>query len=914
MRLIPLLMKKNRRGRCLVSMLTIMALIVSSFVLPVHTLKSGAAESTSSCGLSNPTISNDVTTWDCIYFGNYWQNDTNGDGKADQNDKKQPIKWRVLSVNGNDAFLLADQNLDAEQPYNEERADVTWATCTLRTWLNDTFLNTAFTSAEQAVIKNTTVVNEDNPDYGTEGGENTADKVYLLSIAEASNTAYGFNGEFRTSSETRVATNTAYVAGKEGMHAVGFANWWWLRSPGALSDGVSYIGNSGEGGSAGWGVSVDYIAVRPALHLNLSSSSLWRYAGKVSSDGSVDLPTPSPTNTPTPVYSFRRGIDNNSFCHNNGNDSNWYCPYNAKYETDTKYLKSISSGIYEYLSLLNKSRSKWDGSCYGISMGMTLNKGNKVNLDAFNAKSFYQLQPYSNELARKYLNFLYLSQFSSKYGGLSLTAETTRKDGSGSCTKSEFLQKFVKEVQKWQVKGIPVMLLYHSQTSGHAIIATSVYENSDNYEVFLYDMNSVGSKDESPRGEFSTMTVEKDFSDFSYKDATEDEWDENYQELRYFNTEKVLNGPYSNAETKKKANAKTSEISGEDNGNTLIISDGIKVTDKSGDTLEFEDSKMTGSINVIDYIPIYGSVFGNEEKNLQYLAEIPGSDSYTVEPEQDNTDITLYGENSFVAVNGQNIERITTSENTTEVEGDKADYSISVPAEENNCNLYQVKLTSDNAVYSYSNGELYITSNDGMSNISVNACRDTDYAGEQEVSITANEIKITPVKAENDKVNIVASNKDGKSEQLEITLKSTQQEEKANSTPVPTPTPTTTKSQNSNVGKDNTSSTAGQKILRIPQVKGLKILSQSKKDKKSKTCKVTLSWKKVTGAKGYQLQYALNKKFKKKKSVQTKKTKYTIKKLKKKKTYYIRVRAYKMNGRKKVYGKWSTVKKVKIKK
>ena len=912
MRLVPLLMKKNRCGKCLVSMLTIMALVVSSFVLPVHTMKSGAAENTSSYGLSNPTISNGVTTWDCIYFGNYYQSNSS---------TKEPIKWRVLSVNGNDAFLLADQNLDAK-PYNEEYTDVTWATCTLRTWLNDTFLNTAFTSAEQAAIKNTTVVNDDNPYYDTEGGVNTTDKVYLLSIAEAcSNTDYGFNGAFRTKSETKEAKNTAYAkeCGAWTFTSTEYTGYegngrWWLRSPGDDSLDASIVDYDGFDLLSGSIVSHDDYAVRPALHLNLSSSSLWRYAGKVSSDGSVDLPTPSPTNTPAPVYSFRRGIDNNSFCHNNGNDSNWYCPYNAKYETDTKYLKSISSGFYEYLSLLNKSRSKWNGSCYGISMGMTLNKGNKVNLDAFNAKSFYQLQPYSNELARKYLNFLYLSQFSSKYGGLSLTAETTRTDGSGSCTKSEFLQKFVKEVQKWQAKGVPVMLLYHSQTSGHAIIATSVYENSDNYEVFLYDMNSVGSKDESPRGEFSTMIVEKDFSDFSYKDATEDEWEENYQELRYFNTEQVLNGPYSNAETKKKANAKTSEISGEDNGNTLIVSDGIKVTDKSGDTLEFEDSKMTGSINVIDYIPIYGSVFGNEEKNLQYLAQIPESDSYTVEPEQDNTDITLYGENSFVAVNGQNIERITTSENTTEVEGDKADYSISIPAEENNCNLYQVKLTSDNAVYSYSNGELYITSNDGMSNISVNACRDTDYAGEQEVSITANEIKITPVKAENDKVNIVASNKDGKSEQLEITLKSTQQEEKANSTPVPTPTPTTTKSQNSNVGKDNTSSTAGQKILRIPQVKGLKIVSQSKKVKKSKTCKVTLSWKKVTGAKGYQLQYALNKKFKKKKSVQTKKTKYTIKKLKKKKTYYIRVRAYKMNGRKKVYGKWSTVKKVKIKK
>ena len=857
-------------------------------------MKSGAAEGTSSYGLSNPTISDGVTTWDCIYFGNYYQSNSS---------TKEPIKWRVLSVNGNDAFLLADQNLDVKK-YNEEWKGVTWATCTLRTWLNDTFLNTAFASAEQATIKNTTIVND------------TIDKVYLLSSAEASNTAYGFNGDFNTKSETRVATNTAYVADKDGMKAVGEADCWWGRSPGFRSSCASYVSDDGYGSSYGNDVDYGYTAVRPALHLNLSPSNLWSYAGKVTSEGggSSSQATPTPTNTPTPVYSFRRGIDNNSFCHNNGNDSNWYCPYNAKYETDTKYLKSISSGFYEYLSLLNKSRSRWDGSCYGISMGMTLNKGNKVDLDAFNAKSFYQLQPYSNELARKYLNFLYLSQFSSKYGGLSLTAETTRKDGSGSCTKSQFLQKFVKEVQKWQVKGIPVMLLYHSQTSGHAIIATSVYENSDNYEVFLYDMNSVGSKDESPRGEFSTMTVEKDFSDFSYKDATEDKWEENYQELRYFNTEQVLNGPYSNAETKKKANAKTSEISGEDNGNTLIVSDGIKVTDKSGDTLEFEDSKMTGSINVIDYIPIYGSVFGNEEKNLQYLAQIPESDSYTVEPEQDNTDITLYGENSFVAVNGQNIERITTSENTTEVEGDKADYSISVPAEENNCNLYQVKLTSDNAVYSYSNGELYIASNDGMSNISVNACRDTDYAGEQEVSITANEIKITPVKAENDKVNIVASNKDGKSEQLEITLKSTKQEEKANPTPVPTPTPTTTKSQNSNVGKDNTSSTAGQKILRIPQVKGLKILSQLKKVKKSKTCKVTLSWKKVTGAKGYQLQYALNKKFKKKKSIQTKKTKYTIKKLKKKKTYYIRVRAYKMNGKKKVYGKWSKVKKVKIKK
>ena len=305
MRLISLLMKKNRCGKCLVSMLTIMALVVSSFVLPVHTMKSGAAEGISSYGLSNPTISDGVTTWDCIYYGNYWQNDTNGDGKADQNDQKEPIKWRVLSVNGNDAFLLADQNMDARL-YNEKDENVTWATCTLRTWLNDTFLNTAFTSEEQAAIKNMTVVNDDYPyyGYGIEAGENTMDKVYLLSIAEASNNDYGFNAEFETESETRVATNTAYVAAKSGISSEGD---WWLRSPVKYCVYSSYVDWWGEGTIMGLNVDRNSMAVRPALHLNLSSSTLWSYAGKVTASVGDDSSqaTPTPATTEPPVVSDR---------------------------------------------------------------------------------------------------------------------------------------------------------------------------------------------------------------------------------------------------------------------------------------------------------------------------------------------------------------------------------------------------------------------------------------------------------------------------------------------------------------------------------------------------------------------------------------------------------------------------------
>lgn len=146
-------------------------------------------------GLNNHrTDADGVITWDCVWFGNYWQEDTNGDGKADKNDEKTPIKWRVLSVDGDDAFLLADKNIDVQR-YNKNYTFVTWETSTMRSWLNgygaetdepgedfstNNFLNSAFSGIEQRAIRTTNVVNDDNPYYEVEGGNNTFDKVYLL--------------------------------------------------------------------------------------------------------------------------------------------------------------------------------------------------------------------------------------------------------------------------------------------------------------------------------------------------------------------------------------------------------------------------------------------------------------------------------------------------------------------------------------------------------------------------------------------------------------------------------------------------------------------------------------------------------------------------------------------------------------
>lgn len=92
-----------------------------------------------------------------------------------------------------------------------------------------------------------------------------------------------------------------------------------------------------------------------------------------------------------------------------------------------------------------------------------------------------------------------------------------------------------------------------------------------------------------------------------------------------------------------------------------------------------------------------------------------------------------------------------------------------------------------------------------------------------------------------------------------------------------------------------------------------KVSVSSVKNKKSKS--FTVSWK-AQNVKGYEVQYALNKKFtKSRKTKATTKLNMTVKKLKKGKTYYIRVRAYNVGSdNTKSYGKWSSVKKIKVKK
>lgn len=262
----------------------------------------------------------DTTKWSYIYFGNYPQTEVTGEAltdaiinasydsddnawvgdtkyhrikKKDANHKSyfgsktyryfkwEPIKWRVLKSEGDTLFVISDKALDCRE-YNDKYKKVTWRTCTLRKWLNNTFYETAFLKKEQSAIVAKKVDNLNNQSYNTKGGKDTSDKIYLLSIAEVVSEEYGFCGTYSTSSVSRRMATTDFA------HAIGAgANGskfeenciWWLRSPGRLSNCAASIDYYGYTYRTGYSVDFKAAGVVPVLHIK-KSSDCWSKKAK----------------------------------------------------------------------------------------------------------------------------------------------------------------------------------------------------------------------------------------------------------------------------------------------------------------------------------------------------------------------------------------------------------------------------------------------------------------------------------------------------------------------------------------------------------------------------------------------------------------------------------------------------------
>lgn len=201
-----------------------------------------------------------------VVFGSFEQDN-------DLENGTEPIEWIVLDKQGDKLLLLSKKVLDSRNYYGAYYP-VTWEESHLRFWLNSVFYETAFTEEEQQKILLTEVVNDDNPDYGTDGGNDTEDNIFLFSIKEVKEYLPG----------SRRSEGTAYAMDKGlATDSENYA-YWWLRSPGRDTDTAAYVTShhtafatpsmsysalAGGVYEAGCLVGNDTVGVRPALWVSI---------------------------------------------------------------------------------------------------------------------------------------------------------------------------------------------------------------------------------------------------------------------------------------------------------------------------------------------------------------------------------------------------------------------------------------------------------------------------------------------------------------------------------------------------------------------------------------------------------------------------------------------------------------------
>lgn len=188
-------------------------------------------------------------------FGKYEQ-----DGNADNG--QEAIEWLVLEETEKAKLLISVKGLDV-QKFHNTKEDTNWAQSNIRNWLNDTFLQEAFSKDEQAKIFIKEVDTAQNRDYFTTSGDKSNDRVFLLSIEEAEEY---FEDRFARQLEPTAAALKKGAQVNEDGYGI-----WWLRSTGRTKDHAAIVGYFGNIDTLGQAVNYGdtelktQLVVRPAI-------------------------------------------------------------------------------------------------------------------------------------------------------------------------------------------------------------------------------------------------------------------------------------------------------------------------------------------------------------------------------------------------------------------------------------------------------------------------------------------------------------------------------------------------------------------------------------------------------------------------------------------------------------------------
>lgn len=199
---------------------------------------------------------------DTIYFGRYFQNNS-------INYDKENIEWIILYKSNKNSLLLISKYILDCKPYDLQKEQSTWETCQLRTFLNNEFYNNSFSDFEKEFIMENELSNQKNNNYNTDGGNNTLDKVFLLSENQLKR--YFKKSHNKTVNEQRVAFPTDYSKNKGIDLFIDKDKWnygyapYWLRTPGIDQSRAEIVDSNGEIFNYGEVISNIEVGVRPCI-------------------------------------------------------------------------------------------------------------------------------------------------------------------------------------------------------------------------------------------------------------------------------------------------------------------------------------------------------------------------------------------------------------------------------------------------------------------------------------------------------------------------------------------------------------------------------------------------------------------------------------------------------------------------
>ena len=229
---------------------------------------------------------NEVKVGDYILFGKYEQDNNYRNGRED-------LEWLVLAKEDNKILVISKYGLEFKRfhdvtPREFDRkfpGGVTWEQCSLRKFLNEEFIDNAFSTAEQNQIIRTIVTADENGRYMRPGND-TVDKIFLLSVNEAN--------KYFSDDSARRCRCTPYCCG-QGVYIDAYDEWdecddcpdcsrcndcdcdradeaggwgWWLRTRGNFSELTACVASNGIVSSFGF-YAGNYGVVRPAMWISL---------------------------------------------------------------------------------------------------------------------------------------------------------------------------------------------------------------------------------------------------------------------------------------------------------------------------------------------------------------------------------------------------------------------------------------------------------------------------------------------------------------------------------------------------------------------------------------------------------------------------------------------------------------------